>query len=121
MTPFRGHSIPIVGTASHLTQDNDDPNYRYQMPALQTTTLRSNKTVVLNMVDVGRSLYRSPAEMTKFVSLDLGTTARFDVTHGTTLVNGTHSRDTLQACLHRYIERFVVCAAPVACPRWITR
>jgi hypothetical protein len=111
MAPFRGHSIPIVGTASHLTQNNDDPNYRYQMPALQTTH-RSNKT----MVDVGHSLYRSPIEMTKFVSLDLGTTARFDATHGTTLVHGTHHCDTLQACLHRILND-LSCAAPVACPR----
>ena len=88
----------------------DDPSYRYKMPRLQAKVEgRGNgiKTLLVNVVEVGQSLNRDHAEITKFFGCELGAQTSFAADRY--IVNGSHLTSALQAHLCKYIENFVLC------------
>ena len=93
----------------------EDPSYRYKMPKiLAKVEGRGNgiKTLLVNVHDVGASLNREPAEVTKFFGCELGAQTIFATETGDlrAIVNGAHTAQDLQTHLSRYIENFVLCA-----------
>lgn len=88
----------------------DDPSYRYKMPRLVPKVEgRGNgiKTVLVNVVDLGTSLNRDGAEITKFFGFELG--AQTTYSDDRAIVNGAHNQQDLQHLLSKYIELFVLC------------
>ena len=61
----------------------------------------------MNVVDVGNSLNRDPAEITKFFGTELGSQTSYATDRA--VVNGAHADTDLQKHLSRYIENFVLC------------
>jgi translation initiation factor 5 len=68
------------------------------------------KTLLVNVNDVGLSLNREPAEVTKFFGCELGAQTIFSAETDRAIVNGAHTAQDLQRHLSRYIENFVLCA-----------
>jgi len=67
------------------------------------------KTVIVNMVEISKSLARPPAYPTKFFGCELGTQTQIDKKNGRYIVNGSHDGDKLQDILDIFIDKFVLC------------
>lgn len=67
------------------------------------------KTVIVNMVEISKSLARPPAYPTKFFGCELGTQTQIDKKNGRFIVNGSHDGDKLQDILDIFIDKFVLC------------
>ena len=66
------------------------------------------KTIIMNMVEVSKSLNRTPNYIVKYFGYELG--AGTQMTKGRYVVNGAHRSDTLQGILDGFIHRFVLCS-----------
>jgi len=67
------------------------------------------KTVVVNMVDVAKSLDRPPTYPCKFFGCELGAQTQFDFKNERYIVNGSHEASKLQDLLDIFIQKFVLC------------
>jgi len=67
------------------------------------------KTVIVNMVDVGKALARPAAYPTKFFGCELGAQTQMDKKNDRYIVNGSHNGEKLQEILDSFIEKFVLC------------
>jgi len=89
-----------------------DQFYRYKMPKLIAKVEGKGngiKTVIVNMVDIAKALYRPPAYPTKFFGCELGAQTQIDKKNDRFIVNGSHTGDKLQEILDTFIEKFVLC------------
>lgn len=89
-----------------------DPAYRYKMPKLVSKIEgRGNgiKTVVVNCVDIAKSLNRLPTTVIKFLGVELGAQSRFEADSERAIVNGAFEADELQDTLGIFIDKFVLC------------
>lgn len=96
----------------NVRRDVDDKFYRYKMPLLETKVEgRGNgiKTVIPNMVDIGRALSRPPSYPTKFFGYELGAQTQFDEKNERYIINGKHEADRLREVLDVFIDKFVLC------------
>lgn len=90
----------------------DDPNYRYKMPmVIGKIEGKGNgiKTVIVNVSDLALSLHRDPGEVNKFFGCEIGAQTTYNEKDDKAIVNGAHTDQVLQACVHKYIEAFVLC------------
>jgi len=67
------------------------------------------KTVIVNMVEISKSLARPPAYPTKFFGCELGTQTQIDKKNMRFIVNGSHDGEKLQDILDIFIDKFVLC------------
>jgi len=67
------------------------------------------KTVIVNMVDVGKALARPAEYPTKFFGCELGAQTQMDKKNDRYIVNGSHNGEKLQEILDSFIEKFVLC------------
>jgi len=89
-----------------------DPFYRYKMPKLVVKVEGKGngiKTVITNMVDIGRALNRPPMYATKYFSCVLGAQVKADLKNGRYIINGVHESSKLQEFLDGFIEKYVLC------------
>ena len=90
----------------------EDAAYRYKMPRLMGKVEgRGNgiKTVVVNIVDLGAALHRDPDEVLKFMGCELGAQIIWIPEQERGIVNGAHADEALQALVHLYVDKFVLC------------
>jgi translation initiation factor 5 len=90
----------------------DDPNYRYKMPmVVGKIEGKGNgiKTVIVNISDLAMSLHREPGEVNKFFGCEIGAQTTYNEKDDKAIVNGAHTDQVLQSCVHKYIEAFVLC------------
>lgn len=89
-----------------------DTFYRYKMPKLLAKVEGKGngiKTVIVNMVDVAKSLGRPPTYPTKYFGCELGAQTQFDFKDERYIVNGSHEATKLQDLLDGFIRKFVLC------------
>lgn len=89
-----------------------DQFYRYKMPKLIAKVEGKGngiKTVIVNMVEVGKALARPAEYPTKFFGCELGAQTQMDKKNDRYIVNGSHNGDKLQEILDSFIEKFVLC------------
>lgn len=89
-----------------------DQFYRYKMPKLIAKVEGKGngiKTVIVNMVEIAKSLARPPAYPTKFFGCELGAQTQIDKKNDRYIVNGSHNSDKLQEILDTFIDKFVLC------------
>lgn len=89
-----------------------DAFYRYKMPKLLSKVEGKGngiKTVIVNMVEVARSLARPPTYPCKYFGCELGAQTQFDHKNERYIVNGSHDSNKLQSLLDGFIKRFVLC------------
>jgi len=67
------------------------------------------KTVIVNMMEVGKALARPASYPTKFFGCELGAQTQIDKKNDRYIVNGSHNGDKLQEILDQFIEKFVLC------------
>lgn len=94
--------------------NEEDPNYRYKMPALQVRNEgRGNgvHTRLLNLTDVGRALRLEPKHLAKFLSFELSVRSSGPAADGTFRIAGTHSAAQVNRAVDRLCALFVVCPA----------
>jgi len=92
--------------------DPNDVNYRYKMPPLTTKVEgRGNgiKTVLMNIVDVAKSLHTEPSYATKFFGMEVGAVSQFDTKRNVGIVNGVHQTKELQKMLRKFVREFILC------------
>lgn len=90
-----------------------DQFYRYKMPRLLAKVEGSGngiKTVIINMVEIGKSLCRPPTYPTKFFGCELGAQTQFDFKNNRFIVNGSHDANKLQDLLDDFIKKYVLCS-----------
>lgn len=90
----------------------EDPSYRYKMPSvIGKIEGKGNgiKTVIVNISDLALSLHREPSEVNKFFGCEMGAQTSYNEQDDRAVVNGAHSDPQLQQCVHKYIEKFVLC------------
>lgn len=90
----------------------DDPSYRYKMPTVVGKIEgRGNgiKTVVVNISDLALALHRDAGEVNKFFGCEMGAQTTFNEEDDRAVVNGAHTDAEMQQCVHKYIEKFVLC------------
>jgi len=98
--------------ALNVNRNIKDNYYRYKMPRMQAKVEGKGngiKTVLVNMVDVARSLDRPPTYVTKYFGCELGAQTQFDVKNERYIVNGCHEAGKLQDMLDGFIKKFVLC------------
>jgi translation initiation factor 5 len=90
----------------------EDPSYRYKMPTVVGKIEgRGNgiKTVIVNISELALSLHRDAGEVNKFFGCEMGAQTTFNEEDDRAVVNGAHSDMEMQQCVHKYIEKFVLC------------
>jgi len=90
----------------------DDPNYRYKMPTVVGKIEGKGngiKTVIVNISDLAIALKREPGEVNKFFGCEIGAQTTYNEKDDKAIVNGAHTDQVLQRCIHKYIESFVLC------------
>ena len=98
--------------ALNVNRNVQDSFYRYKMPRLVAKVEGKGngiKTVIVNMVDVARALYRPPTYVTKYFGCELGAQTQFDIKAERYIVNGCHDGARLQDMLDGFIRKFVLC------------
>jgi len=98
--------------ALNVNRSVQDAFYRYKMPRVQAKVEGKGngiKTVLVNMVEVARSLARPPTYVTKFFGCELGAQTNADVKNERYIVNGCHEAGKLQDMLDVFIKKFVLC------------
>jgi translation initiation factor 5 len=97
---------------TNIGRDDKDPSFRYKMPLIITKIESAGngiKTVVPNMIELGRALGRPPSYITKFFACELGSICVIDEPARKYIVNGKHDTETLQKKINKFIELFVLC------------
>ncbi len=90
----------------------DDPNYRYKMPTVVGKIEGKGngiKTVIVNISDLAIALKREAGEVNKFFGCEIGAQTTYNEKDVKAIVNGAHTDQVLQSCIHKYIEAFVLC------------
>lgn len=90
----------------------EDPSYRYKMPSVVGKIEGKGngiKTVVVNISDLALSLHREAAEVNKFFGCEMGAQTTYNEADDRAVVNGAHLDPELQQCVHKYVEKFVLC------------
>lgn len=67
------------------------------------------KTVIVNMVDIAKSLNRPPMYPTKYFGCVLGAQVNYDPKNERYIVNGSHESSKLQDLLDGFIQKYVLC------------
>jgi len=86
--------------------NQNDPHYRYKMPALVIKTKGKGngiKTELVNINDIAKSLARDSESIMKFLGYELGTLANGVV------INGKFDENIIKGLLDKYITKFVIC------------
>lgn len=96
----------------NVNRSVSDQFYRYKMPRLIAKVEGKGngiKTVIANMVEIGKSLNRPPTYPTKYFGCELGAQTQFDLKNDRFIVNGSHDAQKLQCLLDGFIKKFVLC------------
>ncbi|XP_003384405.1 PREDICTED: eukaryotic translation initiation factor 5-like [Amphimedon queenslandica] len=96
----------------NVNRENTDPYYRYKMPLLIAKVEGKGngiKTVIVNMVEIGKALQRPPSYPCKYFGCELGAQTQMDPKNGRYIVNGAHEGPKLQDLLDGFIKNFVLC------------
>lgn len=92
-----------------------DPHYRYTMPLLRVKVEgrgKMIKTILLNLREVAKDVYRSPEYLLKFFAFELAASTKIDRTEENNLkyiINGQRHMSELEAALDKFIDNFVLC------------
>ena len=89
----------------------DDPFYRYKMPAVTLKYEGKNtrvRTVIVNMTEIAKSMYRSPHYIVKFISTTLGVQMQIDC-DGRHMIKGHHTTENIQKLISKFLDKYVLC------------
>lgn len=96
----------------NVNRSLSDQFYRYKMPKLLAKVEGKGngiKTVIVNMVDIAKSLNRPPMYPTKYFGCVLGAQVNYDPKNERYIVNGSHESNKLQDLLDGFIQKYVLC------------
>jgi len=96
----------------NVNRSVSDQFYRYKMPRLIAKVEGKGngiKTVIVNMVEIAKSLNRPATYPTKYFGCELGAQTQFDFKNDRYIVNGSHDAPKLQDLLDGFIKKFVLC------------
>ncbi|VDO03696.1 unnamed protein product [Rodentolepis nana] len=97
----------------NINQSVSDAFYRYKMPVLAAKVEGKGngiKTVIVNVTEIAKCLYRKPIYVTKYFGCELGTQIHVDEKNDRYIVNGAHDASRLQEHLFGFIKKFVLCS-----------
>lgn len=96
----------------NVNGDVSDVFYRYKMPVLQTKVEgyggNGVKTVIPNIMSIGKSLNCPAIYLLKHFGYELGTQSRIDGTQRY-ILNGNHEKGKLQELLQKFINTYILC------------
>ncbi len=88
--------------------DSDDPFYRYKMPQIEIThNLKQRRTLIQNIVAVGKALGRDPKMIGKYLAKSLSTQVKYK--RSVLEINGLKEQNELQDILQIFINKWVLC------------
>ena len=77
----------------------NDIFYRYKMPRVEIK-IEKNKTVIVNLVEISKSLNTHPVYILKHLSYTLGVQSWFDKKNKTYKLNGCHEKEKIQQSVY---------------------
>ncbi|ORD96741.1 IF5 [Hepatospora eriocheir] len=84
----------------------NDPFYRYKMPSVEVT-VESNKTVIKNILNISKSIYRSPNLILKYLSYKLG--CKDLQANQKYFLQGHFTNKQIQSYIYDFIDEYVLC------------
>ena len=97
----------------NVNGDHNDFNYRYKMPIFKFKIEGKGngvKTLIVNLKDIGESIYRNPSYILKWFSKKLGTFTQINEKENRFILNGIHNdREKMTQLLYEFINKFVMC------------
>jgi translation initiation factor 5 len=104
--PGEEERIPIPFTAN-------DPGYRYTRPQIQTTyTTQENRQVLTflpNLARISRILRVSVDILARYLADENKCTSQLPAGSETPRLSGTHSVESLEKALNKFIDRYMLC------------
>jgi len=97
----------------NVNPEVEDCYYRYKMPKLMTKIEGKGngiKTVITNITDIAKAIYRKPSYPIKYFGMELGTQTIMAESTERYIVNGNHDATKLQEVLYTFIKKFVLCS-----------
>lgn len=91
---------------------SDDPNFRYQMPALRIKhegSTKMKKTVILNLTDVSRAVGRPPEQLLTHMGQTVKVSSKMEEGMGRAYLSGHHELQVLQKSVYEFIRDTVMC------------
>jgi len=92
-----------------------DPHYRYTMPALRVKVEgrgKMIKTIIMNLPEVARDVFRSPEYLLRFFGFELGASTQIDskeINNPKYIIIGNRTLSDLNVALDKFIDQFVLC------------
>jgi translation initiation factor 5 len=89
-----------------------DPFYRYKMHSVELKIEGSGngiKTVISNMVDIGKALDRPPSYLCKYLGSELGVRTQIKIKDNKYILSGKFEKNHIQDLLDGFIKMFVLC------------
>ncbi|VEL08748.1 unnamed protein product [Protopolystoma xenopodis] len=105
-------AIQLSKMEVNINREVEDTFYRYKMPKLAAKVEGKGngiKTVIVNVIDIAKALYRKPIYVTKYFGCELGAQVHVDEKNERYIVNGAHEASKLQELLDGFIKKFVLC------------
>jgi len=100
-------TINIGGFSSAVHDDF----YRYTMPVVECQAGRRNEIAITNLLEVAKALRRTPEEILKYLSSELGCSGSYSSRIDQYILKGDYSIPEIQRLVNQFGEDFVVCKA----------
>lgn len=87
----------------------NDEFFRYKMPKIELKH-ETNKTIIVNIDNIAKSLHINPIYIMQFFGYELGTISKYNNKNSNlSYINGCHRLDNLSKVLNKFIEIFILC------------
>lgn len=87
-----------------------DGFYRYKMPFVEVKIEgKGIKTVISNIVDIGKALDRPPSYLCKYLGVELGVQTQMKIKDNKYILSGKFEKNHIQDLLDGFIKMFVLC------------
>ncbi|KAI5169869.1 translation initiation factor 2 subunit 2 [Pancytospora epiphaga] len=98
--------INLLNTAMEiLNKAQRDDEEKIKLPL---NVIRKSRKTYINVVDIGKKLYRQPEHLSHFVAKELYTEGSINK-EGCLVLNGSFLQSNIERALRHFIEIFVVC------------
>lgn len=100
--------MPIINVDRNYLSDS---SYRYKMPEIEIKAEGSGngkRTILLNVVEIGNELKRSPETIMTFLSTNIGCQKIINK-EGKYVLYGDFTKQMIQNKIYDYIDSFVLC------------
>ena len=93
----------------NIPRDHIDPHFRYKRQVVKIEARAKGKgtTIILNILSIANSLYRTPHDISSFLKKRIGANTRIE--DGKLIIPGKYDIGELEDYIEEYIEKDILC------------